>query len=166
MRARQLIDTLDLQPHPEGGWYREVFRAPSLVRSEDGRAARSALTSIYFLLEAGQLSRWHRVRSDELWIHLEGAPVILWTLDAGLRTVPAHARLGPVDAHGTRPQHVVPAGQWQAAEPLPTYTTHDYSLVACAVAPGFAFEDFSLMDPGGDDASALRHHWPTLARFI
>lgn len=166
MRARQLIDTLGLQPHPEGGWYREVFRATAQVRGQDGREPRAALTSIYFLLEAGQLSRWHRVRSDELWVHLEGVPLALWTLDAGLRTAPAHARLGPVDAHGTRPQHVVPAGQWQAAEPLPAHSAHDYSLAACAVAPGFDFQDFSLMDAAGDEAAALRHHWPAQARFI
>src|SRR5690606_33754515 len=145
--------TLGLQPHPEGGWYREVFRANTQVQGDDGRAPRAALTSIYFLLQAGQLSRWHRVLSDELWIHLEGVPVALWTLDASLRTAPAHVRLGPIDAHGTRAQHVVPAGQWQAAEPLPAHAAGDYSLIACAVAPGFAFEDFTLMDAAGDEAS-------------
>jgi len=166
MRARHLIDTLGLQPHPEGGWYREMFRSGAQVQCTDGRAPRAALTSIYFLLEAGRHSRWHRVASDELWTHLEGVPLALWTADPALRTAPAHVRLGPVDEHGTRPQHVVPAGQWQAAEPLAQHAAGDYSLLACAVAPGFEFADFALMDAAGDEAAALRHHWPALARFI
>ncbi len=134
-RARQLIETLQLQRHPEGGWFREVFRSSAAVSPADGRPPRSALTSIYFLLEAGQHSRWHRVRSDEVWLHLEGVPLALWHCDAGLRTVPAHVRLGPVDPHGTRPQQVVPAGQWQAARPLAAHSSGDYTLAACAVGP-------------------------------
>jgi predicted cupin superfamily sugar epimerase len=170
-RAQQLIGLLELQPHPEGGWYRETFRSPASVTPCDGRSDRSALTSIYFLLEAGTHSRWHRVLSDEVWVHLEGAPLALWTADAAFRTAPAHARLGPIDAHGTRPQHVVPAGQWQAAEPIARRTSDDhtpgeYTLVACMVAPGFDFTDFSMMDAAGDEAAQVRHHWPELARFI
>jgi len=166
VRARQLIDTLGLQPHPEGGWFRETFRSGAQVGCSDGRPPRAALTSIYFLLEAGQHSRWRRVRSDELWVHVEGVPLTLWACDAALRTAPSHVRLGPVDAHGTRPQHVIPAGQWQAAEPITAHASGDFSLVACAVAPGFDFADFTLMAPDGDEAAALRHHWPELARFI
>ncbi len=166
-RAQHVIETLDLQPHPEGGWFKEVFRAPAQVQCNDARGQRSVLTSIYFLLEAGRHSRWHRVLSDELWIHLEGAPLVLWTLDPALRTSPAHVQLGPIDVHGRRPQHVVPAGQWQAAQPLVAEGDSDgYTLVACAVAPGFAFADFSLMDAQGEEAAALRHHWPALAHFI
>jgi len=166
MRAQWLIETLGLQPHPEGGWYREVFRSTADVAPGDGRTARSALTSIYFLLRAGEHSRWHRVRSDELWVHLEGVPLALWHSDALLRTAPSHTRLGPVDLHGTRPQQVVPAGQWQAAQPIAAHAAGDYTLVACSVAPGFDFADFSLMDPAGDEAALLRHHWPDLAAFI
>ena len=166
MRAHQLIETLQLRSHPEGGWYREVFRSPAEVACSDGRPARSALTTIYFLLEAGQHSRWHQVRSDELWIHLEGVPLALWTCDAALRTAPAHVRLGPVDLHGTRPQHVVPAGQWQAARPIPAHAAGDYTLCACAVAPGFDFADFALMAPDGEEAATLRHHWPELAALV
>lgn len=165
-RVQQLIQTLDLQPHPEGGWYAEVFRSAASVTPFDGRPPRSALTSIYFLLEAGHHSRWHRVRSDEVWVHLEGAPLALWTADAALRTAPAHTRLGPVDAHGTRPQHVVPAGQWQAAEPIATHAAGDYVLPACMVGPGFDFADFSLMPAGSEEAALMRHHWPELARLI
>lgn len=167
-RTQQVIETLDLQPHPEGGWFKEVFRATAQVHGEDERGPRAALTSIYFLLEAGRHSRWHRVVSDELWIHLEGAPLVLWTLDPALRTAPAHVPLGPIDVHGRRPQHVVPAGQWQAAQPLAAEggNSADFTLVACAVAPGFSFADFSVMDAHGEEAAALRHHWPALAPFI
>ncbi len=166
MRARELIDLLKLDPHPEGGWYREVFRSSAQVRPDDGRPARDALTTIYFLLESHQHSRWHRVQSDEVWIHLEGAPLALWTVDALLRTAPAHLRLGPVDVHGTRPQHTVPAGQWQAAQPIVAPGGADYTLVSCTVGPGFVFDDFTFMRADGDEAAALRHHWPALAALV
>jgi predicted cupin superfamily sugar epimerase len=166
MRARQLIETLQLAPHPEGGWFRELFRSTAQVSPADGRSARQALTTIYFLLEAGQHSRWHRVLSDEVWVHLEGAPLSLWTSDAALRTPPAHTRLGPVDVHGTHPQHTVPAGHWQAAKPLLAPDGADYTLVHCTVGPGFDFSDFSFMQPDGEEASLLRHHWPALVELI
>ncbi len=114
-RAAQLIETLKLQPHPEGGWYREMFRSSAQVLPADGRTPRDALTTIYFLLEADQHSRWHRVLSDEVWIYLEGAPLALWTSDAALRTRPPTCGSARSTSHGTRPQHAVPAGQWQAA---------------------------------------------------
>ena len=166
MRARHLIETLHLQPHPEGGWYAEMFRSPSQVRPADGRSSRSALTTIYYLLDSEQCSRWHRVLSDEVWIHLEGAPLALYISDAALRTPPAHLRLGPVDEHGTRPQHTVPAGQWQAARPLLGDGTADFTLVSCSVGPGFDFSDFSFMAPDSDEAALVRHHWPELASLI
>lgn len=166
MRAQELIDTLNLQPHPEGGWFREVFRSSAQVAPADGRPARQALTTIYFLLQADQHSRWHRVLSDEVWVHLEGAPLALWTSDAALRTPPAHIRLGPVDVHGTHPQHTVTAGRWQAAKPLVSPGSADYTLVNCTVGPGFDFNDFSFMQPDGDEASQMRHHWPELAKLI
>jgi len=166
MRARQLIETLQLAPHPEGGWFRELFRSTAEVSPADGRSARQALTTIYFLLEAGQHSRWHRVLSDEVWVHLEGAPLSLWTSDAALRTPPAHTRLGPVDVHGTHPQHTVPAGHWQAAKPLLAPDGPDYTLVHCTVGPGFDFSDFSFMQSDGEEASLLRHHWPALVELI
>jgi len=166
MRAQELIDTLRLAPHPEGGWYREMFRSAAQVSPADGRPARQALTTIYFMLEATQHSRWHRVLSDEVWVYLEGAPLALWTSDAGLRTPPAHVRLGPVDVHGTHPQHTVTAGRWQAAKPLVTPGSADYTLVSCTVGPGFDFNDFSFMQPDGEEAALLRHHWPALAALI
>src|SRR5688572_32318880 len=104
-RTRQLIEQLHLRPHPEGGWYREVFRSQGHVMPQDGRPARSALTSIYFLLEATQQSRWHRVLSDEVWVHLEGAPLDLWTWNAANSQLD-HVVLGPVSA-ATAPQYVI-----------------------------------------------------------
>ncbi|MEJ8854617.1 cupin domain-containing protein [Variovorax robiniae] len=166
MRAQELIDILRLQRHPEGGWYREVFRSAAQVDPLLDRPKRDALTSIYFLLEAGQQSRWHRVLSDEVWVHLEGAPITLWTWDAVLRTAPVSTCLGPVDADGTRPQHVVPAGQWQAARPIAAHGSGDFSLAACMVAPGFDFADFSFMTPGGEEGAVLRQHWPELGELI
>lgn len=165
-RAQQLIEALQLQPHPEGGWYRETFRSGAVSTPVDGHPPRSALTAIYFMLEAHQHSRWHRVLSDEVWVFLEGVPLALWTCDANLRTAPAHVRLGAIDVHGTRPQHVVPAGQWQAARPIVSHAAGDYTLVACTVAPGFDFADFSFMPGDGDEAAAMRHHWPDLADLI
>ena len=166
MQARKLIETLGLKPHPEGGWYREVFRSSTSVAPADGRSARDALTTIYFLLEANQHSRWHRVLSDEVWVHLGGAPLALYTSDAQLRTAPGHVKLGPVGLHGAHPQHVVPAGQWQAARPLLSPGDAEFTLVTCTVGPGFDFDDFSFMAPDGDEAAALRHHWPELAALI
>jgi predicted cupin superfamily sugar epimerase len=162
-RTRQLIEQLQLQPHPEGGWYREVFRSPSQVMPQDGRPARSALTSIYFLLEAAQHSRWHRVLSDEVWVHLEGAALDLWTWDA----VSGHlhsAVLGPVSA-ATVPQHVVAAGLWQAARPQANDAA-GYTVVACMVGPGFDFSDFRMMEPGGSEARKITDGHPHLAPLI
>ena len=77
-----------------------------------------------------------------------------------------HLRLGPVDVHGTRPQHTVPAGQWQAARPIVGAAGPDYTLVSCTVGPGFDFDDFAFMQPDGDEAALLRHHWPDLAALV
>jgi predicted cupin superfamily sugar epimerase len=162
-RVRQLIEQLQLQPHPEGGWYREVFRSESQVMPQDGRPARSALTSIYFLLEAAQNSRWHRVLSDEVWVHLEGVPLELWTWDAADSRLHS-AVLGPVSA-ATLPQHVVAAGLWQAAKPR-AGDGAGHTLVACMVGPGFDFSDFRMMEPGGSEARRIATDHPQLAPLI
>jgi predicted cupin superfamily sugar epimerase len=156
-RVAELIALLGLQPHPEGGAYAEVHRSASSVAPSDGRGARPALTSIHFLLTANGASRWHRVTSDEVWVHLEGAPLRLYLLDETQHQL-EQVVLGPVQ-QGRRPQHTVPAGRWQAAT-----CEGDYSLVACIVAPGFQFDDFTLLDPDSELAawwldahSALAH---------
>ena len=160
--ATTLRQKLQLAAHPEGGWYREVFRSSDGVQPADGRGERASLTSIYFLLETGERSRWHAVASDEVWVHLQGDPLELWSWQAP-DGVPAQTVLGPLPG-GHTPQQVVPAGHWQAAEPAAGAA--GYALVACVVGPGFDFADFSFMRPDGPQAAALRATAPPLARFI
>lgn len=155
-RAAALIDRLHLLPHPEGGHYAEVFRSTADVETSRGR--RAALTSIYFLLCAGEVSRWHRVASDEVWCHLEGAPIELHRLDATTRSVRS-TLLAPVSEHG-EPQCTVSAGTWQAA-----CSQGEYSLAACMVAPGFAFDDFELMTSDDPLRTWLAQAHPALAVF-
>lgn len=133
--ARRWIDELGLAPHPEGGFYRETFRAALSVAAPQGASAAS--TAIYFLLRAGDFSAFHRVRSDEVWHHYDGAPLELHLLEDDGR----HRKvvLGRDPAAGRLPQAVVPAGVWQAARPC-----GGYALCGCTVAPGFAFADFEL----------------------
>lgn len=148
-RPDDLVARLGLKPHPEGGFYRETFRSTATVHPDDGRPARAALTTIYFLLTGGDVSRWHRVASDEAWHLLEGDPLELWTADGAFEAVEVH-RLGPV-ADGAEPSHVVPSGMWQAAR-----TTGTHSLAGCTVGPGFDFADFELIDPDGPLTEAVR----------
>ena len=130
MTAGEVVALLGLEPHPEGGWYRQTFRD---VAPPEGRGAS---TAIYFLLEAGQESRWHRVDAAEVWHYYAGAPLML-TIDQ------ADHRLGPDLAAGERPQAVVPAGVWQKARSL-----GDWTLVGCTVAPGFEFAGFEMAPAG------------------
>ena len=154
-RTKFLIETLHLQPHPEGGYYREVYRSASQVQPADERPERSALTTIYFLLTEGQYSRWHRVSSDEVWHHYEGAPLELFWLDVN-KDESDQAVLGPVDGGGEqRPVQIVPAGCWQAAR-----SSGDYTLVGCTVGPGFDFADFSLWEAGSTEAEKIRLAFP------
>jgi uncharacterized protein len=153
-----LIATLGLVAHPEGGYYSEVYRSPARVKPEDGREHRSALTTIYFLLPQGQVSRWHRVQSDEAWHFYEGAPLELW-VTKDLRRIERH-RLGPVE-EGQQPAVVVPAGCWQAARP-----TTGYTLVGCTVGPGFDFEDFAMARDDPTVAAALRKAGAPVAELL
>lgn len=137
-RARELVRILGLQPHPEGGAFREVFRSPRAVSPADGRAERSALTAIYFLLADGGASRWHRVASDESWCWLEGDPLELWRMPDAAGPATAEV-LGPV-GEGVHALGIIPAGEWQAAR-----TRGAYTLVACMVGPGFDFADFEML---------------------
>ncbi len=139
----QLIDKLQLQPHPEGGFYRETWRSDLQLSQSalpsDYTGDRAAGTAILFLLPTGRCSRWHRVRSAELWFHQAGDPLeltIAATLDGTSQTI----ALGRDESL----QAVVPPHYWQKAMPLPGET--GYALVACVVVPGFDFADFEISD--------------------
>ncbi|HEY9013710.1 MAG TPA: cupin domain-containing protein [Gemmatimonadales bacterium] len=148
-RVSALIGELGLEAHPEGGFYGEVYRSASSVTPQDGRGTRPAVTTIYFLLPGGSISRWHRVLSDEVWHHYEGAPLDLWI--AGPAGLPIQRlRLGPLQSSG-RPVVTVPAGYWQAAR-----SSGEYTLVGCTVAPGFDFRDFTLAADHPDAPAGLR----------
>jgi len=153
-RASELIRTLNLQPHPEGGYYRETWRSGIQV-AVDQRPSRSALTTIYFLLAADSFSAWHRVRSDEAWHWYEGEPLEL-LLAAPDFSTRRRLRLGPVAAD-TEPLATVPADWWQAARPL-----GGYALCGCTVAPGFEFEDFVFLRDNPSASEALRAVAPDL----
>ncbi len=132
--AEQIIATLGMQRHPEGGWFAETFR------DGDGQS-RGASTAIYYLLQAGERSHWHRVRdAAEVWHHYAGDPLLLRISDGA--TV-EEVRLGTNLAAGERPQGVVPANAWQSAEPLGAFT-----LVGCTVAPAFEFSSFEMAEQG------------------
>jgi len=133
--AAAIIAGLGLARHPEGGWYAETFRDAS-------GGERGHSTAIYYLLEQGDRSHWHRVRdAAEVWHWYAGAPLDLAVSQDG-RPAERH-RLGPAIADGERPQVVVPADAWQSAAPLGAWT-----LVGCTVAPGFLFKSFELAPPG------------------
>ena len=129
-----LAEQLDLAPHPEGGWYRETWRSDHAFEPEGYGGSRRAATAIYFLLHPGEESRWHVVRSDELWLWHSGGPLALQMRDR------EPAILGNDIAAGQRPQVLVPGGVWQAAAPAGDQPV----LVSCVVAPGFDFADFRM----------------------
>jgi predicted cupin superfamily sugar epimerase len=134
MTADDLIATLALQPHPEGGWYRQTWEGPPM-------GGRASGTAILFLLKAGERSHWHRVDADEIWLWHAGAPLVL---SMGRAAAQDHV-LGPAVLDGQAVQLVVPAGHWQAAR-----STGDWTLVSCTVSPGFRFQGFELAPPGWD----------------
>jgi len=139
MTPQEIIAALGMQRHPEGGWYVETFRD-----SEGGSRGHS--TAIYYLLEAGERSHWHRVRdAAEIWHFYAGDPLRLRISDG--KTV-EEVTLGIDLAKGARPQAVVPADAWQAAEPLGRFT-----LVGCTVAPGFEFSRFEMAPPGWEPSA-------------
>ena len=134
--AADIVALLELQPHPEGGHFRETFRDAAL-----DTAGRSRSTLIYFLLAAGERSHWHRVDAVEIWHWYAGAPLRLDVSDDGTGT--RSMILGSDLATGQRPQAVVPTMAWQAAASIGEWT-----LVGCTVAPAFDFAGFELAPPG------------------
>ena len=143
--ARRIIDALGLEPHPEGGWFRETWRA----EAPDGE--RGAGTAIYYLLESGRVSRWHRVDATEVWHWYAGAPLDLrLSPDGRLRR---DAVLGPDIDTGERPQAIVPAGWWQSAAPRAP-GPEGYTLAGCTVSPAFEFSGFELAPEGWEPGGA------------
>lgn len=139
---------LGLRPHPEGGWYAETYRSGVQIEPPGYPGPRSSATSILFLLMPGQVSAWHRVRSDELWLHHRGGRLELVLGGAGDRPVEPLASaagqrivVGSDPSAGERLQALVPAGYWQRARPLDAEPV----LVGCVVTPGFDFADFTLV---------------------
>lgn len=132
MSATEIIAKLGLQPHPEGGWYRQTWVGPEV-------GGRASGTAILFLLQAGERSHWHRVDADEIWLWHAGASLVV---SMG-QTVASEVQLGPDVLGGEVVQAVVPAGWWQAARSM-----GDWTLVSCTVSPGFRFEGFELAPPG------------------
>ena len=153
--AQAVIASLGLTPHPEGGFFRQTFRAAATVQAPVGAYRRAASTAIYFLLRAGDFSAFHAVSSDEVWHHYLGSSLELHTIDGAGQ----HQRieLGPDLMAGERPQWVVLAGVLQAARVI----GDGFALVGCTVAPGFDFADFSM--PPRADLSA---RFPSLRDVI
>ena len=154
LSADEVIESLKLLPHPEGGFYAETFRAPALPFELAGRGVRSASTAIYFLLRAQEFSALHVVASDEHWHHYLGDALELHCFDAG----GAHRRalLGDALAEGQRPQHVVLAGELQGARVL--RGPYGFALCGCTVAPGFDFADFRMPPRAELLAQLPQHH--------
>lgn len=146
LRTEQLIRDLGLRAHPEGGHYVEVHRSP-------------AVTSIYFLLAAGEISRWHRIRSEEIWHYYEGAPLELLQLSPDGSDL-ERILLGPFGDR-QRPCHCVPGSHWQAAR-----ARGDYTLVGCTVAPAFEFADFALLADFPSLAAAITRNHPAAVPFV
>lgn len=148
-RVETLIKEMGMLPHPEGGFFKETFRSDSLLQSPINGEPRNSLTDIYFLLAAGQISRFHKVLHDEVWHFYEGTPLTLIEMDPDSLEV-SKVMLGNT-ADTLRYKHCIKGGRWQAA-----LSTGDYSLAGCTVAPGFDFADFQFLK---DDVS-------TCSRFI
>jgi uncharacterized protein len=145
-RAEQLIRDLELHPHPEGGHYAEVHRS-------------AACTSIYFLLTSGEVSRWHCVRSEEIWHFYEGSPLELLQL-APAGTDLERIVLAPASDR-ERPVHCVPPNYWQAARSRGAFT-----LAGCTVAPPFQFADFALLKDSPALAASISRNHPAAAQFV
>jgi uncharacterized protein len=145
MTVHQIVQSLDLQPHPEGGYYKEVYRSegfiPQTCLPGDFHGQRSFSTSIYYMLQKGDYSAFHRIKSDEIWHYYYGGDILLHMLDpeGGYQC----KILGNNIVNGASFQLIIPAGTWFAAETAPN---NEYTLAGCTVAPGFDFADFELAD--------------------
>jgi predicted cupin superfamily sugar epimerase len=158
-RVSELINLLELEPHVGGGYIREVFRSSNLIHIPGSQKERRALTTIYYLLAAGEYDCWHRLDGDEAWHYYEGAALELIWLEQGeeKRTC---CLVGEIDVL-SKPIAVVPGGCWQMAR-----TTGEYSLVGCTVGPGFEYEDYQLLRDKPEEAREVQRRFPELAEFM
>ncbi len=159
MTSHQLIKQLSLQPHPEGGFYKEVYRSAGRIAASNLSlfgGERNYCTAIYYLLQAGDFSAFHRIKSDELWHFYAGSTLLLHLLDehSGYQCY----ALGNDLAAGAHFQVLMPAGVWFAAEPAPGTT---FTLAGCTVSPGFDFRDFEMAEK-----AALSESFPAQAALI
>lgn len=145
----------ELNPHPEGGRYKEVYRSSSIISKSCEE--KSALTHIYFSLNEGEVSKFHKVESDEVWNLYEGEGITLFIWDENLHTLTTHE----LSKKNKNYCHVVEAGQWQAAKPIGKAV-----LVGCTVAPGFEFQDFELIKPNSPLARQMKSYSSKLSLFI
>ena len=158
-RALELIEVLKLTPHPEGGYYREIYRSESKLISPVNGEMRNSLTDIYFLLVAGQISRLHRVVHDEIWHFYEGDPLELVEIQSDGMEMSKILLGGDNDI--VKYTHCIKGGNWQAA-----YSTGEYSLVGCTVGPGFDFADFEFLKENADARSTVFDKNPDLLNLI
>jgi len=157
-RSKDLIRELNLKKHPEGGYYRETFRSSLKIKSPTTNKIYNALTDIYFLLLENSISRFHRIKHDEVWHFYEGAPLILFEFNSKENILKKHI-IGKLKK--TDYKVVIKADNWQAA-----YSTGMYSLVGCTVAPGFAFKDFEMIKDVKEDKEKLLNSYPELSTLI
>ena len=150
-----VIKPVNLEDHPEGGKFLQVFKSQAAVTREDGET-RSALTHIYYILRRGEVSRFHRVQSDEVWNLYTGKGLWLYLWEGGIKP-PERIELS---AESNTFCHVVPAGVWQAAEPI-----GEKVLVGCSVGPGFEYADFELIESEPGLSDIIRVHHPDYTRF-
>ena len=156
MNYHHYIEHLKLQPHPEGGYYRETYRSPGEVPAPKGfNGHRNYATTIYYLLPQNEFSAFHRIKSDEGWHFYAGQTLLIHVLNENGYSC---LRLGSDLAEGESFQHMVPAHSWFASEPAPATS---YSLVGCTVAPGFDFRDFEMAEK-----EALQIQFPAYKSLI
>lgn len=158
-RATELIEILGLSPHPEGGYYREVYRSRSKLNSPENNQVRNAVTDIYFLLMSGQVSRFHKVIHDEIWNFYEGEPLELIEINPDTLEI-SKTVLGNRENILTY-KHCVEGNNWQAA-----HSTGEYSLIGCTVAPGFDFSDFEFLKDDKDLHDRILKNHPELSELM
>lgn len=163
--AQILIDQYELQPHPEGGYYREIHRSAMQVHSSAHNEMRAAFTTIYFLLEGQHYSAWHRIAADESWFFHAGCELEIYTLEPAWGNHTNAMNTQTLGIHVGCPQLTIAAGCWFAAKPI---DPEGFSFVSCVVGPGFVFKDFelasraSLLANGYQESSA----WPQIESLL